>query len=273
MARQERRAETGREFRLHADEALLGAGHLRGVAREEVVHRLVRVELGDWRHDAIGVGGQEDDVLRMTGAAGARRIRDRVERIGRAGVLRLGAVVIVRHAGVGIEHDVLEHGAETVGGVPDLRLGFLAELDALGVAAAFEVEDAVRAPAVLVVADEDAVRIGRQCRLAGARQAEEQRALALVADIGRTVHRHDVLGRQIEVERGEHRLLHFARIGRAADQNDLTGEVDRHHGVGAFAAAVTLGVRFERRQVDDGHLRHELGDVLALRTDQELADE
>ncbi len=86
-------------------------------------------------------------------------------------------------------------------------------------------------------------------------QTEEQRAVAVLADVGRAVHRHDALGRQIEVQRREHRLLHLARVGRAADQNDLAGEVDRDLGVGAFAAAVTLVVRLERRHVDDGHVR------------------
>jgi len=113
------------------------------------------------------------DVLRMTGAAGARRVRNVVERIGRTGVLGLGAVIVVRHTADRIEDHVLQHGAEPVGGVPNLRLGLLAELDGLGVAAALEVEDAVRAPAVLVVTDQDAIRIGRQRGLAGARQAEE----------------------------------------------------------------------------------------------------
>ena len=193
----------------------------------------------------------------MTGAAGARGVRDEVERIGRAGVLGLGAVVVIGDARVRIEHHVLQHGAEAVGGVPDLRLGFPRELDGLGVAAALEIEDAVRAPAVLVVADQRAVRVGRQRGLAGAGQAEEQRAVAVRPDIGRAVHRHDVLRRQIEVERGEHRLLHLAGVRRAADQHDLAGEIDRHHGVGAFAAAVTLGVGPERRQIDDGEFGDE----------------
>ncbi len=36
---------------------------------------------------------------------------------------------------------------------------------------------------------------------------------------------------------------------------------------------MTLGVGAERRQVDDGELRHEFGEVGALRADQQLADE
>ena len=126
---------------------------------------------------------------------------------------------------------------------------------------------------MLVVADQDAVGIGRERGLAGAGEAEEQRDVAVLADIGRAVHRHHALRRQVEVERGEHRLLHLAGVGRAADQHDLAGEIDRHHRVGALAAAVTLCVRLERRQVDDRHLGGEGSKLGAIRTDQELADE
>ena len=79
--------------------------------------------------------------------------------------------------------------------------------------------------------------------------------------------------RQIEIERGEHRLLHFAGIRGAADQHDLAGEIDRHHGVGAFAPAVPLGVGPERRQVDDGEFGDEFGELVALGADQQLPDE
>jgi hypothetical protein len=88
------------------------------------------------------------------------RARDVIDGVGNAGVLRLGAVVVVGHAVV-VEHHVLEHGAEP-DGVPDLRLDFLREFDALGVAAALDVEDALRRPAVLVIADQRAIRIGER---------------------------------------------------------------------------------------------------------------
>ena len=166
-----------------------------------------------------------------------------------------------------------KHRAEAVGGVPDLRLGLLAKLDALGVAAALEIEDAVRTPTVFIITNQCAVGIGRQRGLAGAGQAEEQRAVAVRPDIGRAMHRHDVFRRQIEVERGEHRLLHFAGVRRAADQHDLAGEIDRHHGVGAFAPAVPLGIGPERRQIDDREFGHEAGELGALGPDQQLPDE
>ena len=200
-----------------------------------------------------------------------RGFRHEVERIGRAGVLGLRVVVIVGNARCGIEHHVLQHGAETVGGFVDLGLGFLRELDAFGVAAAFEIEDAVFRPAVLVVADQRAVGIGGERGLAGAGEAEEQRNVAVLADIGGAMHRHHALRRQIEIERGEHRLLHLAGVGGIADQDDLPGEVDGDDGFGAHAVA--LGVGLEARQVDDRQVRDEACKRGALGADQQLTDE
>src|SRR2546425_355725 len=111
---------------------------------------------------------QQHHVLGLTGASRAGGVGDEIERIGRAGIFRLRAVVEIRHAGVRVEHDVFQHRAETLTGGIDLRLGLARQLDALGVAAAFEIEDAVLAPAVLVVADQRALGIGRQRGLAGA---------------------------------------------------------------------------------------------------------
>ncbi|MNI00121.1 hypothetical protein D3C73_529080 [compost metagenome] len=193
-----------------------------------------------------------------------------MQRIGAAGVFRQRIVVEIRHA-VLVEHDIFEHGAETAGRGIDFRLGFGRKLDRLGIAAAFEVEDSVFAPAMLVIADQRAGRIGRQRRLAGAGKAEEHRGIAFGADIGRAMHRHDALGRQKIVEDSEYRLLVLTGIGCAADEDEAVGEIAGDHGFGA--APVTLGVSLEARQVDDGQLLFERAERIALRTDQKIADE
>ncbi len=263
MPRQERRGKAGGEFRLDADQALLGAGDLGGVAGEEVIHRLRRRQLGDRRHHAEGVGGEQHDVLRHAGAAGARGVRNKVERIGGARVLGLRLVVEVADARVRIEHDVFKHGAEAVRGGVDFRLRLGGKLDALGVAAAFEIEDALRAPAVLVVADQRALGIGGERRLAGAGKAEEQRHIAARPDIGRAVHRHHAVGRQVIVQHGEHRLLHLAGVVGAADQNDAPGEIERDDGLAANAMAFRIGL--ERRQAEDGEIRYVMGEARCAR--------
>ena len=187
----------------------------------------------------------------------ARGVRDEFERIGRARVLGLRLVVEIDEARLGIEADILQHRAEAQGRVVDLGLGLARQLDGLGVAAALEVEHAVRAPAVLVVADQRAVRIGRERGLAGAGEAEEQRDVAVLADVGRAVHRHHAFGRQVIVERREHRLLHLAGIEAAADQDHALGQVERDHGLAAHAVLLRIGL--EGRQAEDGEVGHVAG--------------
>ena len=92
-----------------------------------------------------------------------------------------------------------------------------------------------------------------------------------MAHIGRTVHGHDVLARQDVVEDREHRLLHLAGVGGAADQNDAAGEVEGDHGLAA--GAVTGRIGLEVRGMQDGELRHEILQVSGQGLDQQMAQE
>jgi len=207
----------------------------------------------------------------MRRAPRARGVGDEIERIGRAGVLGLGAVVEINLAGIFIEHAVLEHRAEALGGRIDLRLGLLRQPDALGIAAALEVEHAIRSPAMFVVPDQRPIRIGRQRGLAGTGEAEEDRGVALRADIGRAVHRHYASFGQVIIERREHALLHLAGIIRPADQRDLAGEIDGDDVLRTYAMAFRIGL--EARHVDDGELRHEGRKLDRVGTNQKRANE
>ena len=170
-----------------------------------------------------------------------------------------------------VNHHILEHGAETLRRGVDFGFGFGREADHLGIAAAFEVEHAVFGPAMLVVADERAVRIRGQRRLAGAGQAEEDCAFLGLADIDRAVHRHDLLWRQKVVEDREDGLLHFARVGRATDQDDLLFEGDRDHR--ARRRAMDGGISLEAREIDDRELRVEGQKFAGFRLDEKVLNE
>src|SRR5262249_56141446 len=76
---------------------------------------------------------------------------------------------------------------------------------------------------------------------------------------------------QIESERGENRLLHLARVGRVANQDDLLAEIDGDDGVAAHAVA--FGVGLERGQIDDGEFRNKIFELGSHWTDQELTNE
>ena len=219
-----------------------------------MVHRLLGAELGDRRHDAERVAGQHDDVLRMRRQPVRVGVRDEVERIAGPRVLGQARIVDIGHPGHRIEHDVFQHRAEAGDRRIDLRLGGRRQVDHLGVAAALEIEDAPRAPAVLVIADQGARGVGRQGRLAGAGQAEKDRAVALRADIGRAMHRQHVARRQHEIQIAEDRFLDLAGIAGAADQHEARGEIDEDEGLGADAVELRDGAEIGRVQDREGRL-------------------
>ena len=122
---------------------------------------------------------------------------------------------------------------------------------------------------MLVVADQRARGIGGQRGLAGARKAEEDGAVTPGAHVGRAVHGHDApCGQQI-VQHGEHRLLHFARILRAANEHEAVREIDGDHRLAG--RAVAGGISPEGGQIDDGETWREARAV--LRHDQQVLDE
>ena len=150
----------------------LGARDLGGIAGEEVIHRLFRRQSRNRRQHAESIGGQEDNVLGMSAHARESRVLDEIHRVGRARVLGHAVIVVIRNACVGIKHNIFQDTTEA-DRMEDLGLIPLRQPDALGVAAALEVEDAIGAPAVLVVADKPPRGIGRKGGLAGARESEE----------------------------------------------------------------------------------------------------
>ena len=203
---------------------------------------LFRGEPGDGRQHPEGVGGQHEDHFRPAAAAGAGGAGDVGHRVGSAGVLgELGAVE-VEPPGFLPDLHILQDGAEAAGGGVDLRLAGAGEADDLGVAAALEVEDAVRAPAVFVVADEGAAGVGGEGGLPGAGEAEEDRQVFPVgAVVGGTVHREDAALREEVVHHREHRLLDLAGVGGAADQDLAALEVHDHEDFGSGLVLVGGG--------------------------------
>ena len=118
-----------------------------------MVAGLLRRELAHGREHAERVAGQHDDVARLAVDHGRdARVRDEVDRVRAARVLRDAHVVVVRLARERVVHDVLEDGAEA-DRIEDLGLLLGGEVDRLRVAAALDVEDTGVGPDVLIVAD------------------------------------------------------------------------------------------------------------------------
>ncbi len=272
-ARHEGRAETGAEGRFRLGYATLSARDLGGEARQEVIHRLRRCQPRDGRQHAEGVTGQHDDVLGVPAQRRLGRVGDEVQRIGTPHVRCQAVVVEIQRQRFGIMDHVLDHRVRHRAGRVDVRLGLGVQADGLGIASALEVEGAALGPAVFVVADQDAGRIGRERGLAGARQAEEDGGINGIARrvVGRAVHRHDAfLGQQV-IQQGEDRLLVFPCVFCAADQDQLAREVQRDHRLGP--AAVLCGIGLEAGAVDDGEIGGEGCQFRRIRAAQQVPDE
>src|SRR5262249_53384155 len=126
-------------------------------------------------------------------------------------VLRKARVCEIDGAVV-IEHYIFEDRTEPQR-LENVRLAFRGEIDGLGITATLDVEDAVITPAVLVVADQVAFRICRECGLAGAAESEKQRRSPCPGVCrGRAMHREDAAPRCKIIGYREHSLFHFSGI-------------------------------------------------------------
>ena len=85
------------------------------------------------------------------------------------------------------------------------------------------------------------------------------------------MHRHDARLRQQEIQECEYRFLHFAGIGSAANEHDLACEIAGNNRLGA--AAMTFWMRTEAWQVENGHFGKIGLQRVAVRADQQVADE
>ncbi len=249
----------------------LGARHLGGVPREEVVHGLFRGQPGDGGEDPEGVRGEEDDGPGVSRHPGRHMIGNGLQHVARPSVLGDALGVVIDGPGFGIEVHVLEDGPEHPGGGVDLGLGIRSEADHLGVAAALEVEDAAVTPAMLVVADEPARRVRRECGLPGAGQPEEHRTVPLGADIGGAVHGEDILHREEIVEHGEDGLLQLSRISSSSDENHPPAEVEDDEGSRPGAMPGRVGLKLGG--VEDGVFGLEIGEFRGIGPDEHVPDE
>ena len=252
-------------------DAALGAGQLRGEAGQEVVLGLLGGQDADRGQNAERISRQEDDVLgSRCGGNRANDVLDVVDGVRNAGVLGDRLVSEVDLA-LGIQRDVLQQSV-ALDGIVDVRLGVLVKVDDLSVAAALEVKDAVVVPAVLVVADQQALRVGGQSGLAGAGQTEEDGSvLALLIGVGRAVHGGHALQRQEVVHHGEHALLHLAAVPGVDDDLLLAGDVEGNAGL-AVQAQLLVVLDLSLGSVVDNEVRLEVLQLLSGGLDEHVGD-
>lgn len=134
--------EAGREGGGGLAYALLSASNLGGVSADKVVHGLSSRQLANRREDTKGIAGQKDNVLRVPGNTRDTGVGDVLDGIGTTRVLRHRAIGVIHSTAHMVNDDILEDTSET-DGVKDFWFALAGEVNALCVAAAFNVEDAV----------------------------------------------------------------------------------------------------------------------------------
>mmetsp|Transcript_41482 Transcript_41482/g.115795 ORF Transcript_41482/g.115795 Transcript_41482/m.115795 type:complete len:303 (-) Transcript_41482:473-1381(-) len=207
-------------------------------------------------------------------------IGHKLQRVGSTGVLRDRDVAVVHLPGGLVPDHVLEHGAVPYGRV---HLGLLLrrQVDRLGVAAALNVEDALRGPHVLVVSDEVALRVRAERGLARPAQAEEDGDVVVLSDVGGRVQWQGALGRgQISPRLQRHQvvhdredaLLHLPRVLGPQDHHFLALERDGDGGGGSHT--LRAAVRGEdARIVDHERVFEVLCELLLRRRHQHVLHE
>src|SRR5258708_1839635 len=214
------------------------------VPGQEVIHGLFRIESCNRGKYPKGICREKEDVLRVPSDTGKHRIVYEVQWVGGTRVFRDRIIVIVGDFAFSIENHVLKD-RTTPNCIPDLWLALLGEVNALRIAAAFEVENPRVAPTVFVIPDQVAIRVCGQSGLAGARKTKKQSGLTIHAAIGGTVHRENATLREEVIQHGENRLLDLSRVTRPSDDNEPGLEINDDYRLAAHFGAKHVSLETE----------------------------
>src|SRR5690606_35862554 len=136
---EERSTETGGESRLELGRrAHFGRTNQCSVTTQEVISGSFTAQDRYRRQYAGHVAGQEDDMRWLTGAILDDALLNMLKRVGATRVFGKGNVGVIRLPGFRVDHHVFNDGTKA-DGIPDDRFVLLAQVDALGVAATFNV--------------------------------------------------------------------------------------------------------------------------------------
>ena len=182
MQLQECLTEASGEGRGRLGNTALGTSQLSCETGQEVVLSLLRCQNRYWRKYAECICGQEDNVLSCR--CGRNRTYDvlnMVDRVRYTGVL--GYALISEIDLAFCIRVTFSSRAFRLDCIVDIRLGLLVQVDNLCVAAAFEVEYAVVIPAVLVITDQQTLRVCGQGGLTGSGKTEEDSGVLTVLSL------------------------------------------------------------------------------------------
>ena len=141
-----------------------------------MIHRVRRRKCCYRRQHPECVAGKKDHISGVAGDTRNFCVLDELDRVSAARVLGNADVGVIDHP-IDIEDEILQHRAKKQC-LENVRLAFRGEIDRLGVAAAFDVEDSVVGPNVFVIADKMSFRIGRKRCLTGPTESKKERRRA-----------------------------------------------------------------------------------------------
>lgn len=140
---------------------------LRCITGQEVVARLLRSKLANGWQYTESITGQHNNVGGLTiNHARNLSVGNKLDRIGTSCVLRNADVVVVGNSRNRVINDVLEDTAIS-DGVKDVGFLFSRKVDTLGIASTLDVENTSVRPNMLVVTDEETVRISGKSSFSG----------------------------------------------------------------------------------------------------------
>jgi hypothetical protein len=150
---QESRTKASGKGCLWLSDTSFSSSHLGSVTGQEVIHRLSRGKLGDGREDTVRIAGEEEDGVGMVAKGLRLVVGNVVDGVGDTAILSLLSVEVIHFLGDRIDHNILEKSI-ALDGTVDIWLRLLGEVDGLGVASSFKVENSLVVPSMLIVTDE-----------------------------------------------------------------------------------------------------------------------
>src|SRR5690606_10419183 len=139
-------------------------------------------------------------------------ITDKMQGVRYARILRDGSIVEIDTIGTGMKNRVLYQCTGT-NGAEYFRLFLFGKVDGFGIAATFEIEDAVLCPAMFIIANQFAAWVGAEGSFTCTTQSKEYGGIAIFAAVGTTMHAQYIalLGQNI-IQDGENAFFHFTCI-------------------------------------------------------------
>ena len=213
---------------------------------------MLRSQFRKWWQHSKRIRGKKDAIGWLTRNAWQDRVGDVTERICSARIFRALGAVVIRHARDRINSRIFQH-ASKANRLENFRLGGQRKFDALGVAAAFNVEHTAVAPTMLVIAHQIAIWIRAESCLASTRKTKENsHILRIIAiHIGGAMHWKHAALRQVVIHGVENALLHFAGVARTNDHHFLALKALNNGHATSHAVLGWIG-QLHGARVDDG---------------------